>query len=387
MIYVPLLDDAVYEGTETFFVNLSNPIGGTIADGQGVGTIIDNDLPPTKFYVVDDATANKTFEYGATGAAIENYVVNSGNSAPRGAASTVAGDKVWTVDANKNIYVYNTSGGLLGLWAAGSLASNATVEGITTNGTDVWIVDARQDKVFRYTSAGSRLSGSQNAASSFSLNGSNTDPKDLVTDGTSIWVVNDNTTDKVFKYNASTGALLGSWTITSGGGSPTGITIDPASVTTIWTVDSTTDRVYQYDNAASRTSGSQAASTSFALAAGNSNPQGIADPPVGAPASEVAARHTAEVGSAPGLAGFQVFSATGQKSTETSNQHNPDGLVIFVSDFRNPAALLPDNAGVKTEVSMEGSRLSSTYDDALCDIADELDSVAPLNGQKTRVLR
>ena len=45
-------------------------------------------------------------------------------------------------------------------------------------------------------------------------------------------------------------------------------------------MDSGADRVYQFDNARTRTSGSQSPSTSFALAAGNANPQGIADPPV-----------------------------------------------------------------------------------------------------------
>jgi hypothetical protein len=234
--------------------------------------------PVTKFYVVNDGGPDRTYEYTAAGAAIENYAVNSGNSSPRGAASTVAGDKVWVVDANKNVYVYNTSGGLLGSWAAGSLASNATVEGIATNGTDVWIVDAQQDKVFRYTGAASRLSGSQTAASSFALNSSNTSPKDVVTDGTNLWVVNDSTTDKVFKYSL-TGSLAGTWTITGAGSSPTGITLDPAGGGTLWIVDSGTDRVYQFDNARSRTSGSQSPSTSFALAAGNTNPPGIADPP------------------------------------------------------------------------------------------------------------
>jgi hypothetical protein len=153
------------------------------------------------------------------------------------------------------------------------------VEGITTNGTDIWIVDARSDKVYKYAGAASRLSGSQTAASSFSLNSGNRSPKDIVTDGTSLWVVNDSTTDAVFKYSVA-GSLLGSWTISSGGGSPTGITLDPSSVSNLWIVDNTTDRVYQFDAAASRTSGSQAPSTSFALAAGNTNPQGIADPPV-----------------------------------------------------------------------------------------------------------
>ncbi|MEN3326934.1 MAG: hypothetical protein V7638_1741 [Acidobacteriota bacterium] len=35
--------DTAVEGTEDFFVNLSSPVGATIADGQGVGTIIDDD--------------------------------------------------------------------------------------------------------------------------------------------------------------------------------------------------------------------------------------------------------------------------------------------------------------------------------------------------------
>jgi len=143
----------------------------------------------------------------------------------------------------------------------------------------LWLVDNKTDKVFKYTGAASRLSGSQNAASSFSLAAGNTSPKDIVTDGVSLWVVNDSTTDKVFKYTLA-GTLVGSWTIsTSGASSPTGITIDPTNVSDIWIVDSFADAVFQYTAAASRTSGSQSAATSFALATGNTNPQGIADPP------------------------------------------------------------------------------------------------------------
>jgi hypothetical protein len=73
--------------------------------------------------------------------------------------------------------------------------------------------------------------------------------------------------------------LLESWTINSRGGSPTGTTLDPTNVSNLWIVDNATDRVYQFDAAASRTSGSQSPSASFGLAAGNTNPQGIADPP------------------------------------------------------------------------------------------------------------
>ena len=164
----------------------------------------------------------------------------------------------------------------------GSLASNAQVEGLTTNGTDIWIVDAKQDKVFYYAGAASRLSGSQNAASSFNLGSGNGNPKGIVTDGTSLWVVNDAPNTKVFKYTVS-GTLLGSWRADDANDTPTGITLDPNNPQHLWIVDSGTDRIYQYDNAVSRTSGSQNASTSFALAAGNINPQDIADPPVPGP--------------------------------------------------------------------------------------------------------
>jgi hypothetical protein len=44
-ITIPILNDAVFEGNETFTVNLSNASGDTIKDGLGVGTITDDDLP------------------------------------------------------------------------------------------------------------------------------------------------------------------------------------------------------------------------------------------------------------------------------------------------------------------------------------------------------
>ena len=276
-VIVPTLNDTSAEGTETFTLTLSNPSGATITRAQATGTITDEDT--TKFYVADDGGTDRTYRYGAPGNSLANSTLNSGNAAPRGAASTAAGTTVWVVDANKTVYIYNNAGAMLGSWAAGGISGQPQIEGITTNGTDIWLVDAKTDKVFKYTGAASRLSGSQSAASNFSLNSANRDPKDLVTDGTSIWVVNDAASDKVFKYTVA-GALLGSWTIsTAGASTPTGITLDPSNPQHLWIVDSGTDKVYQYDSAVTRTSGSQAASTTFALAVGNTNPQGIADPP------------------------------------------------------------------------------------------------------------
>ncbi|MBC7853576.1 MAG: hypothetical protein IAF94_09080, partial [Pirellulaceae bacterium] len=263
-----------------------------------------------------------------------------------------------------------------------SQASNATVEGIATNGTDVWIVDARQDKVFKYTGAASRLSGSQNAASSFNLASGNGSPTDIVTDGASLWVLNENNNDKVFKYTVS-GAALGNWTIsTAGASAPTGITLDPSSPSHLWIVDSGTDRVYQYNTAVGRTSGSQAASTSFALAAGNTNPQGIADPPVGDSTPAVAA--------APVLA--TLFPRSAWEHT---------ALTLRVSSGLPDAAPAEDGRGAsgtcvptedrgneeKHENSTTKTRFSSIHDEALCDVADELDSLSPVSGRRVRVIR
>jgi hypothetical protein len=46
-LFVQVTGDLLDEPTETFFVNLSSPVNATIADGQGLGTILDDDPPPT----------------------------------------------------------------------------------------------------------------------------------------------------------------------------------------------------------------------------------------------------------------------------------------------------------------------------------------------------
>ena len=321
-VVVPVNGDLLLEANETFFVNLSSPTNALIADNQGVATIRDDDT--TKFYVVNDASADQTYRYGAPGNSLGSSALTTGNTSPRGVASNAAGTTFWVADANRKVYVYNTSGGFLGSWTAGTLSSTAQVEGITTNGTDVWIVDNKTDKVFKYTAAAGLLSGSLNSSSSFNLNNSNRDAKGIVTDGISIWVINDSTTDKVFKYSLA-GALLGSWTIDAANSSPTGLTIDPNNVSNIWTVDSVTKKVYQYTAAASLTSGSQSAASTFALASGNSNPQDIADPPFGLESATM-----------------QVRVVSGDRSTAantTANEVLQVPVVIVVSPSVVPAPM------------------------------------------------
>jgi glucose/arabinose dehydrogenase len=283
-IAVPLLDSGSQTASLTFPLTLSSPLAATLSRGQATGTIQPSDQA-AKFYVVNDATSalggtNTAYKYQPTGAAQAPYGLSLNDLDPRGVAANAAGTTEWVVDANKNVYVYSPGGALLGSWSAGGLSSSAQLTGIATNGTDIWLVDSYSDRVYKYAGAASRLSGSQSAASSFNLvshhNGS-TNPQDIVTDGTSFWVV-DGTAHMVFKYTLS-GSFLGSWAIDPADAHPTGITINPSNVSDIWIVDSGTLKVYQYVGAAGRTSGSQSAAATFALNPYDTNPQGIADPP------------------------------------------------------------------------------------------------------------
>ncbi|MDD3082975.1 MAG: Calx-beta domain-containing protein, partial [Desulfobacterales bacterium] len=56
-ITLNITDDYVYEPTETFYVNLSNPVAANISDAQGIGTILDDDSKPA--FSINDMTVNE----------------------------------------------------------------------------------------------------------------------------------------------------------------------------------------------------------------------------------------------------------------------------------------------------------------------------------------
>jgi len=57
-VSVPVVGDTIDEAQETFQVNLSAPSSATIADGQGIGTIVDNDAPSMTIADVTVAEGN-----------------------------------------------------------------------------------------------------------------------------------------------------------------------------------------------------------------------------------------------------------------------------------------------------------------------------------------
>jgi len=58
-IYVPIIDDDIEEGSETFKIVLSNPVNASIADNEGIGTINDDDVTAVTTF---DEIRNLNFE-------------------------------------------------------------------------------------------------------------------------------------------------------------------------------------------------------------------------------------------------------------------------------------------------------------------------------------
>lgn len=249
--------------------------------------------PPVAKFFVADADRTSSFQYAADGTAVGNTALNRSNSKPRGIASNSDGSLQWVVDSGGTVFVYNNAGALLGQWQPQNVGKP---EGVTVWGSDLWLVDSGQSRVFKFAGGANLRTGRVAATSSFALNSGNLNPTDLVTDGAHVWVTNDTlAADRVYRYSA-TGALEGSWNLSTTNPSPTGITLDPTNVNHLWVVDAGTDRIYQYDSGTARTTGAQEPSRVFALAAGDTNPQGIADP---APLRQAADAMFAEVDATP----------------------------------------------------------------------------------------
>ena len=153
-ITVPVLGGTVAESTETFVVNLSNPVNATIADGQGQGTILDNDGGPAGLVLAfgfEEGTGTTTADVsgnahpgtlvGATWTTTGKYgravALNGSTQYVRvDAPSAPTGDFSWMVWANPT----TLSGwrGLLEIQTSGSagveLALNAGRPQVWSNG-------------------------------------------------------------------------------------------------------------------------------------------------------------------------------------------------------------------------------------------------------------
>lgn len=120
-INVPTTDDTTSESAESVTLTLSNPVGGALIDGTGVGTINDNDAPPAcggvSFMVASNAAvtegANSVFTVTkigtATGSCGVSYATANGTAAAGSDYTAVSGSLTFTTaQASQTVSVATT---------------------------------------------------------------------------------------------------------------------------------------------------------------------------------------------------------------------------------------------------------------------------------------
>jgi uncharacterized protein len=151
-VTITIAGDTAVEGNETFFVNLTSPTGGvTITDGQGQGTISNDDIPPVGSLAInsvslaegDSGTTNMVFTVtrsgGSAGAVSATWTVTNGttNAADFSGALTgtvnfadgetsatitvaIAGDTIFEANENYTVTLSAPTGGATITTAAGT---------------------------------------------------------------------------------------------------------------------------------------------------------------------------------------------------------------------------------------------------------------------------
>ncbi|MFD1131970.1 Calx-beta domain-containing protein [Psychrobacter sanguinis] len=127
-ITVPIIDDAVWEATETFDITLSNPSTNANILNSGIGTIVDNDL-----LAVDDSAA-----------AIEAGGINNGSGSQDATGNVLTNDNPDQTDA---IVTDIRVGGVEGSGTAGTLGTAlvGTYGTLTVNADGTYVYEVNDD--------------------------------------------------------------------------------------------------------------------------------------------------------------------------------------------------------------------------------------------------
>ncbi len=124
-------------------------------------------------------------------------------------------------------------------------AGNRSPGGLWSDGTTMWVVDTRGDKIYAYSMATTARDAAKDLDAPKTAG--NNRPAGLWSDGTTMWV-SDSEDDKLYAYSLSAGARDASRDFdglkAAGNEDPAGIWSDDG---TMWVVDDEDNRIYAYD--------------------------------------------------------------------------------------------------------------------------------------------
>ncbi|MCU0709665.1 MAG: hypothetical protein MUF23_15350 [Pirellula sp.] len=106
---------------------------------------------PVKFFLAN-SRGTQVYRNDSTGKPLSPFASSISGQTHVGVASNLAGDRVWMLGSGGRINVHNGSNALLGSWQASGLSNP---QDIATDGTDIWIVDAGSDTLVRFANAAS----------------------------------------------------------------------------------------------------------------------------------------------------------------------------------------------------------------------------------------
>jgi len=277
-VNVPILGDTTTEGTETFAVNLSSAVNAKIGDAQGIGTIYDNEGPPSLVVTdVSGAEASGTISFSvlltnasgttvsvdyatADGSAIagSDYTATSGTltftpgQTSKTVPVTIANDALAEDDETFTLNLSNATGGIAIADAQGvgtivnddldptvSVGNASVVEGdigTTTLSLPVTLSgpSGREVDVDYATSDGTATAGSDYSATSGTLvfaAGETSKQIDVTVTG-DLWVESNETLSVTLSspFNADLGTSVATGTITNDDANPKLVVSDVAKL-------------------------------------------------------------------------------------------------------------------------------------------------------------
>lgn len=261
-----------------------NDLGDNTGQENGVSPQVDficaeaGPASPATFFVADNQN-DKVYKYDASGVPVDAFNLSGGNNDPSGVA--VAGRDVYVLDKrNKRVYRYTDSGGtptvsrILKEGGGGNLGKPT---GLALDGDELWLVDDGKKKSYRYSLA-QAFSGSAslNAAQEIAFTGRNGSAEGLAIDGIFLYVLDDSSR-QFYRYPRAGGQGTASRTMrrVDGGalGTPAGAKLDGSSV---WVVDKSNGKVCEYAlGSLFSGTGNLNAVSEFALTSSNGDAQGL----------------------------------------------------------------------------------------------------------------